>query len=113
MPKSLIQSVIGQLQKEHTRLEDELRVSAALTAFGRVYLTKSLKQPFRWTSGRGYLCQTTPFRVPARVYFIVAPQTAYHGSELRRGHGDVFHFQDARNTDFFQPMQTMLMAQPH
>ena len=39
MPKSLIQSVVGQLQKERTRLEDELRrVSAALTAFGKVYM---------------------------------------------------------------------------
>ncbi len=44
MPKSMMQSVVGQLQKERKRLEDELhRVTAALTAFGRVYLhgTKS------------------------------------------------------------------------
>ena len=44
MPKTLMQSVVGQLQKERTRLEDELhRVTAALTAFGNVYLhgTKS------------------------------------------------------------------------
>ena len=44
MPKSLIHSVVVQLQKERKRLEDELhRVTAALTAFGRVYLrgTKS------------------------------------------------------------------------
>jgi len=34
-----MQSVIRQLQKERTRLEDELhRVTAALTAFGKVYL---------------------------------------------------------------------------
>jgi hypothetical protein len=34
-----MQSVVRQLQKERTRLEDELhRVSAALTAFGKVYL---------------------------------------------------------------------------
>ncbi len=39
MPKSLMQSVISELQKERTRLEDELhRVTAALTAFGKVYL---------------------------------------------------------------------------
>src|SRR6266436_1808460 len=44
MPKSMMRSVVGQLQKERKRLEDELhRVTAALTAFGRVYLrgTKS------------------------------------------------------------------------
>jgi len=34
-----MQSVVSQLQKERTRLEDELhRVTAALTAFGKVYL---------------------------------------------------------------------------
>jgi hypothetical protein len=39
MPKTLMQSVVSQLQKERTRLEDELhRVTAALTAFGNVYL---------------------------------------------------------------------------
>jgi hypothetical protein len=39
MPKTLMQSIVSQLQKERTRLEDELhRVTAALTAFGRVYL---------------------------------------------------------------------------
>ena len=39
MPKTLIQSVVSELQKERTRLEDELhRVTAALTAFGKVYL---------------------------------------------------------------------------
>jgi hypothetical protein len=39
MPKTLMLSVIGELQKERTRLEDELqRVTAALTAFGKVYL---------------------------------------------------------------------------
>ena len=38
MPKTLMQSVAGQLQKERTRLENELqRVTAALAAFGRVY----------------------------------------------------------------------------
>jgi hypothetical protein len=39
MAKTLMQSVVSQLQKERKRLEDELhRVSAALTAFGKVYL---------------------------------------------------------------------------
>ena len=39
MPKTLMQSVISELQKERRRLEDELhRVTAALTAFGKVYL---------------------------------------------------------------------------
>ena len=42
MPKTLMQSVVNQLQKERTRLEDELhRVSAALTAFGQVYMSGS------------------------------------------------------------------------
>ena len=39
MPKTLMQSVVSQLQRERTRLEDELhRVTAALTAFGNVYM---------------------------------------------------------------------------
>jgi hypothetical protein len=39
MPKTLIQSVVSELQKERTRLEDELhRVTAALTAFGKAYM---------------------------------------------------------------------------
>ena len=39
MPKTLMQSVISELQKERKRLEDELhRVAAALTAFGNVYI---------------------------------------------------------------------------
>jgi hypothetical protein len=46
MPKTLMQSVVGQLQKERTRLEDELhRVTAALTAFGRVYMQGSKSRP--------------------------------------------------------------------
>jgi hypothetical protein len=47
MPKTLMQSVVGELQKERRRLENELRrVSAALTAFGKVYLsgTKSSRK---------------------------------------------------------------------
>ena len=39
MPRTLMQSLVSQLQKERTRLEDELhRVTAALTAFGKVYM---------------------------------------------------------------------------
>ena len=39
MPKTLMQSVISELQKERKRLEDDLhRVAAALTAFRNVYL---------------------------------------------------------------------------
>jgi len=39
MPKTLTQSVVGLLQKERKRLEDEPhRVTAALTAFGKVYM---------------------------------------------------------------------------
>jgi hypothetical protein len=39
MPKTLMQSVVSQLQQERTRLEDELhRVTDALKAFGEVYL---------------------------------------------------------------------------
>jgi hypothetical protein len=39
MLTTLMQSVVSQLQKERTRLEDQLhRVTAALTAFGKVYL---------------------------------------------------------------------------
>lgn len=40
MPKTLTQSVVGTLRNEQRRLEDELhRVTAALMAFGKVYLT--------------------------------------------------------------------------
>ena len=39
MAKTLIQSVVKQLQQERARLEGELhRVTAALTTFGKVYL---------------------------------------------------------------------------
>ena len=39
MPRTLMQSVVSQLQKERRRLEGELhRVTAALTAFGKDYL---------------------------------------------------------------------------
>jgi hypothetical protein len=39
MPKTLMQSVVSELQKERKRLENELhRVAAALTAFGNVYM---------------------------------------------------------------------------
>jgi hypothetical protein len=46
MPKTLMQSVVGQLQKERLRLEDELRrVSAALGAFGKVYMQGGKAKP--------------------------------------------------------------------
>jgi 16S rRNA G1207 methylase RsmC len=39
MPKTLMQSVVSQLQKERRRLEDELhRITNALVAFGNVYM---------------------------------------------------------------------------
>jgi hypothetical protein len=39
MPRTLMQSVVSQLQKERTRLEDELhRITTALVAFGNVYM---------------------------------------------------------------------------
>jgi len=46
MPKTLLQSVASQLQKERARLENELhRVTAALTAFGKVYVNGSKPKP--------------------------------------------------------------------
>ncbi len=46
MAKTLIQSVVKQLQQERSRLEDELhRVTAALTTFGRVYMQGSKRGP--------------------------------------------------------------------
>ena len=42
MPKTWMQSVVSQLQKERTRLEDELhRITDALSAFGNVYMRGS------------------------------------------------------------------------
>jgi hypothetical protein len=39
MPKTLMQSVVSELQKERTRLDDELhRITTALVAFGNVYM---------------------------------------------------------------------------
>jgi hypothetical protein len=39
MAKTLMQTVVAQLQHERGRLEDELhRVTAALTTFGKVYM---------------------------------------------------------------------------
>jgi hypothetical protein len=46
MPKTLMQSVVNQLQRERMRLENELhRVTAALSAFGKVYLQGSKATP--------------------------------------------------------------------
>jgi hypothetical protein len=51
MPPTLIQSVVGKLQQEQRRLENELhRVTAALTAFGKVYLGKGQRRSA--TTGR-------------------------------------------------------------
>jgi ABC-type Fe3+-hydroxamate transport system substrate-binding protein len=55
MAKTLVQSVVSQLQKERSRLQDELgRVSAALTAFGKAYLrgNKSGKKRTMSAAGR-------------------------------------------------------------
>ena len=42
MPKTVMQSVVSQLEKDRNRLQDELRrVTAALTAFGKVYMKGS------------------------------------------------------------------------
>jgi hypothetical protein len=42
MAKTLVSTVINQLQSERSRLENELhRVSAALSAFGKVYMQGS------------------------------------------------------------------------
>jgi 16S rRNA G1207 methylase RsmC len=46
MPKTLIQSVVKQLESERARLENELRrVSAALTTFGKVFVQGSKRRP--------------------------------------------------------------------
>jgi hypothetical protein len=48
MPKTLMQSVSDQLQKERARIANELRaVTAALTAFGKVYASGSNPEPIR------------------------------------------------------------------
>jgi hypothetical protein len=46
MPKTWMQSVVGQLQRERTRLEDELhRITGALAAFGNAYMRGSKPKP--------------------------------------------------------------------
>jgi hypothetical protein len=46
MQKNLMRSVVSTLQKERTRLEDELhRVTAALTAFGKAYMRGTSDSP--------------------------------------------------------------------
>lgn len=46
MAKSLVSTVIDQLQSERARLENELhRVTAALTAFGKVYMQGGKRKP--------------------------------------------------------------------
>ncbi len=58
MPKTLMQSVVSQLQKERKRLEDELhRITTALVAFGNVYMHGS--QPKASAATR----KSEPFRL--------------------------------------------------
>jgi len=46
MANSLVSTVIDQLQNERARLENELhRVTAALTAFGKVYMQGNKRKP--------------------------------------------------------------------
>lgn len=46
MPKTFMQSVVSTLHDEQRRLEDELhRVTAALKAFGKVYLNGNKSKP--------------------------------------------------------------------
>jgi hypothetical protein len=46
MAKTLIQSVVKQLQQERARLENELHgVTAALTTFGKVFLQGGKRRP--------------------------------------------------------------------
>jgi hypothetical protein len=46
MARTLVHTVITQLQQERTRLEKELhRISAALTAFGKFYFQGSKPKP--------------------------------------------------------------------
>ena len=57
MPKTPMQSVISELQKERKRLEDELhRVAAALTAFRNVHMHGGRpirkSELFRWRGAR-------------------------------------------------------------
>ena len=46
MPKTLMRSVVDQLQQERRRLANELhRVTASLTALGKVYVSGSKSRP--------------------------------------------------------------------
>ena len=46
MAKTLIQTVVKQLEQERARLEDQLhRVTAALTTFGKVYMQGGKRGP--------------------------------------------------------------------
>jgi len=46
MAKTLIQTVVKQLQQERARLENELNgITAALTTFGKVFLKGSKRRP--------------------------------------------------------------------
>jgi hypothetical protein len=53
MAKTLINTVIRQLQQERTRLQNELhRVSAALTTFGKVYVQGTKARSAKTTGGK-------------------------------------------------------------
>ena len=46
MAKTLVQTVVKQLQQERSRLENELyRITAALTTFGKVFVHGSKPEP--------------------------------------------------------------------
>jgi hypothetical protein len=46
MAKTLVETVVQQLQQERARLENELhRVTAALTTFGKVFMQGTLRVP--------------------------------------------------------------------
>jgi hypothetical protein len=53
MAKTLINTVIQQLQQERARLQNELhRVSAALTTFGKVYVQGTKPRTTKTTGGK-------------------------------------------------------------
>jgi hypothetical protein len=53
MANSIVNTVIDQLQSERSRLENELhRVTAALTAFGKVYMQGGKAKPAASPKGR-------------------------------------------------------------
>ncbi len=66
MPRTLMQSVISELQKERNRLEDELhRVTIALTAFGNVYMQGSRAKAAGATRKKGTISVAGRKRIAA------------------------------------------------